>query len=85
MIVWGTKQLPSRLLLTKMQINIFIERENKNSKIGLNENSSLKDLFNELKINPVTVIAARNDELITENEKLKDNDNIMIIPVVSGG
>jgi len=68
-----------------MQINIFFERENKSKKIELNQNSSVKDLLGKLKINPVTVIAARDNELITENEKLRDNDNIKIIPVVSGG
>jgi len=68
-----------------MQINIFFERENKNKKIELNENSSVRDLLDKLKINPVTVIAARDNELIPENERLKDNDNIMIMPVVSGG
>ena len=53
--------------------------------VELDEFSSLKDLLNELKINPVTVIATRNDELIPENEKLKDYDEIKIMPVISGG
>lgn len=68
-----------------MQINVFIEREKKNKKVKLDEFSSLKDLLNELKINPVTVIATRNNELIPENEKLNANDEIKILPVISGG
>ena len=68
-----------------MRLNVFFEREDKNSKIELDENSSVKDLLDKLKINPVTVIAARDNELIPENEKLRDNDNIRIMPVVSGG
>lgn len=68
-----------------MRLNVFIERENKSKKVELNKNSSVKDLLDKLKINPVTVIAARDNELIPENEKLRDNDSIRIIPVVSGG
>ena len=68
-----------------MQINVFIERENKKDKIELIENSSLKDLLDKLKINPVTVIISRNNELIQENEELNDNDKIRIMPVISGG
>ena len=40
---------------------------------------------NKLKINSVTVIVSRNNELISENEELKDNDEIRILPVISGG
>jgi len=69
----------------KMNVNVFMERENKKIMVELDEFSSLKDLLNELKINPVTVIATRNDELIPENEKLKDYDEIKIMPVISGG
>ena len=68
-----------------MQINVFMERENKQTKVELDKFSSLKDLLNELEINPVTVIVTRNDELIPENEKLRDNDEIKIMPVISGG
>lgn len=69
----------------KMNINVFLERENKNNKIELHESSLVKDLLNKLKINSVTVIVSRNNELISENEELKDNDEIRILPVISGG
>ncbi len=52
-----------------MQINVFMERVNKNNKIEIDEYSSLKDLLKELKINPVTVIVTKKDELIPEKEK----------------
>ena len=68
-----------------MNINVFLERENKNNKIELHESSLVKDLLNKLKINSVTVIVSRNNELISENEELKDNDEIRILPVISGG
>lgn len=68
-----------------MQINVFIDRENKEKVIELDANSSIKDLLSKLNINPVTVIVSRNDEIITEDEEIKDNDKINLISVISGG
>lgn len=71
--------------MKKINVNVFIERENKNLRIRLGENSTASDLLTMLKLNPVTVIIARNSELILENEKLKDEDEIKILSVISGG
>ena len=69
----------------KINVSIFIDRENKNSRLELENNSIVSDLLNKLNINPVTVIVSRNNELILEDEKLKDNDEIKILSVISGG
>ena len=69
----------------KIYVNIFIDRENKNAKLELDNNSLVADLLKKLNINPVTVIVSRGDELILEDEKLKDNDEIKILSVISGG
>ena len=68
-----------------MQINAFIDKENKKKTIELNENSSVSDLLKSLDINPVTVIVSRNDELVLESEKLNNKDEIKIFSVISGG
>ena len=68
-----------------MKINVFIDRENKEKSIELDANSSIKDLLSKLNINPVTVIVSRNDNIITEDEKVNDNDKINLISVISGG
>ena len=68
-----------------INISVFIDKENKNDKIELNENSLVKDLLNQLNINPVTVIVSRNNELILEDEKLNNNDELQILSVISGG
>jgi len=68
-----------------MQINAFIDRENKKKTIELSENSTISDLLKSLDINPVTVIVSRNDELVLESEKLNDKDEIKIFSVISGG
>ena len=71
--------------MVNININVYIDRENKNSKLELEKNSSVSDLLKELKINPVTVIVSRNNELILEDEKLNNDDEIKILSVISGG
>ncbi|MBI2650560.1 MoaD/ThiS family protein [Candidatus Woesearchaeota archaeon] len=66
-----------------MNVSVFIDRENKT--IQLNNISIVSDLLKKLNINPVTVIVSRNNELILEDEKLKDNDEVKILSVISGG
>ena len=68
-----------------IKINVFIDRENQNKELKLEGNSSVSDLLNKLSINPVTVIVSRNNELILEDEKLNDNDDLRILSVISGG
>ena len=69
----------------KINVNVFIDRENKNKTIQLDNNSAILDLLKKLNINPVTVIVSRNNELILEDEKLNNNDEIKILSVISGG
>ena len=71
--------------MSKINVSVFIDRENKNTRLELENNSLVADLLKELKVNPVTVIVSRNSELILEDEKLKNNDEIKILSVISGG
>ncbi len=71
--------------MPKINVVAFIDRENRNAKLELDEVSEVSDLLKKLGINPVTVIVARNGELILEGEKLNDCDNIKILSVISGG
>jgi thiamine biosynthesis protein ThiS len=68
-----------------INVSIFIDKENKSDNIELSGNLSVKDLLDKLEINPVTVIVSRNNELILEDEKLNDKDEIKILSVISGG
>ena len=68
-----------------MQINVFFDRENKEKTIELDINTSVKDLLTKMDINPVTVIVSRDSNIITEDEKINDNDKIKLISVISGG
>jgi len=71
--------------MNKIKIKVFVDRENKNIEMEIGKNSIVKDLLDKLKINPVTVIVSRENELITEEERLKDKDKIRILSVISGG
>ena len=71
--------------MAKIKVNAFIDRENKNAELELENNSQVIDLLKKLNINPVTVIVSRNNELVLEDEKLKNNDEIKILSVISGG
>ena len=69
----------------RIKVNIFVDRNNLNKTLELDNNSIVSDLLKELDINPVTVIVSRNNELILEEEKLNNNDKIKILSVISGG
>ena len=68
-----------------MKLRVFYDRENKEKTIVLDDNLTVKDLLSRLNINPVTVIVSKNNELILEDEKLNDKDDVKIISVISGG
>lgn len=71
--------------MDKINVKIFVDRENKHKDVELGTNSIVADLLNELNLNPVTVIVSRNNELVLDDEKLKDKDEIKILSVISGG
>ena len=69
----------------KISVKIFVDRDNTNKSVELDNNASVTDLLKKLDINPVTVIVARNNELILEDERLNNNDEIKMLSVISGG
>jgi sulfur carrier protein ThiS len=64
-------------------MRVFIEKEGKTEVIKFN--GSVKKLLLTLKINPEIVIVVRDNELVTEDDKLNDKDVIKILSVISGG
>jgi len=67
-----------------MYIKIFNEKDRTNTTIDFNK-STVNDLLNQLNINPETVLVTRNNEVLTEDETLENNNTIEILSVVSGG
>lgn len=68
-----------------MQVKAWLERENQQKEVELKDNSTVLDLLNSLNINPTTVIIAKEDTIVTESALLNNNDEVKILPVVSGG
>ena len=68
-----------------MLIKVFFDRENRNESIELEDESLVSNILEKFNINPVTVIIAKNDEVVTKEEKLNNNDEIKILSVLSGG
>ena len=71
--------------MNKVRIKVFVDRENSDKIIEFDENPKVSELLKKLNINPVTVIVSRNNELILEDERLENNDDIKILSVISGG
>ncbi len=63
-------------------MKVFIDKTNETKEL---EAETVSELLSKLKINPTTVIVTKNNELITEEEKLSSKDEIKILSVVSGG
>ena len=67
-----------------MELTIFNEKENTTENISFNGNT-VQELLKELKINSETVLVVRNEEVLTEEESLKENEKIDLLSVISGG
>lgn len=63
-------------------MKVYVEKQDKLLEL---EKKSVKELLDDLKINPNTVIIVRNNEIVLEDEQLDDNDEIKILSVISGG
>ncbi len=63
-------------------MEIYIDKTNEYKEVEAN---TVKELLTKLKINPTTVIVTKNNELVTEEEKLTNKDKIKILSVISGG
>ena len=64
-------------------MNIYIEATDTRKKLKFKGTAA--QLLKKLKINPETALIAKNNELVTEDEKLSDKDEIKILSVISGG
>ena len=63
-------------------MKVYIERTKEEKDVKAN---NVEELLVKLKLNPTTVLVIKNNNLVTETEKLIDKDKIKIISVVSGG
>ena len=45
----------------------------------------VRDLLQELKINPESVLVVRGQELLTPDELVRDDETVEVVPAISGG
>ncbi|MBR9675838.1 MoaD/ThiS family protein [Candidatus Woesearchaeota archaeon] len=64
-------------------MKVFIESESKTRKLVFC--GSIKELLKKLRINTSTVIVVRGEELLIEEDVVRDEDEIRILSVISGG
>ena len=67
-----------------MKVTIFNEREQTTEEINFS-GTKIKQLLEFLKVNPETVLVVRNEEVLLEDEIIKNKDKIELLSVVSGG
>jgi sulfur carrier protein ThiS len=65
-----------------MKIRVYVERNNIKKVLNVN---SIKEAAEKLNINLEEVIVVKNNELVTEDAKIKNNDEIKFLSVISGG
>ena len=64
------------------RVSVFIERQNVTKEVDVED---ITDLLKQLQINPDTVLISVNDKLVTSKALLKENDQIKLLSVISGG
>lgn len=64
-------------------MEVFIEKDKSTRKIRFS--GTVSALLHRLKINPEEVLVIKGEEIILEDEKLKDSDSIKVLSVISGG
>ncbi len=64
------------------KVKIFIEKVNEYKEVDA---STVKEAAEKLNVNLTTVIAVKNNELVTEEEKIDESDSIRFLSVISGG
>lgn len=51
----------------------------------IKDGMTIRKALQKLNIEPDSVLATRNGELLTDDEIIKEGDEIKLIPVISGG
>ena len=59
--------------------------EGESRSLELDGGTSIKDLLDDIGKNSEEVVVKRNEKIVSEEEKVEKGDNIIVIPIVSGG
>lgn len=64
-------------------MKIYIEKTNK--QLSFKFSGKVKSLLKKLDLNPEVVLVIKNNVLVTEEDLLKNADEVKILSVISGG
>ena len=67
-----------------MRFKLIFEDKEEDRKINEEDNTIL-NLLKELEVSPQTVVAKKNDHIVTEDAKIEEGDTIKIIQIIYGG
>jgi sulfur carrier protein ThiS len=62
-------------------MHVFVDEK----KIKLKEEAKVADALKSLKLNPEMYLITINNELVVEEEKLKNNQKLKLIKIISSG
>lgn len=68
--------------LMKVKVRVWGRDE---TELDLPEGSTVEELLGRLGIERETVVVKINDKISPESERLSDGDEVLIIPIVTGG
>ena len=50
-----------------------------------NDNYTIKNLLDELNLEPETIVAKQNDKIVIDSSKISESDEIKLIRIIHGG
>lgn len=68
----------------KMNFKLIFNNKNEIKSLD-NDNTSIKDVLNEMDLSSETIVAKKNGDIVIEDEKIQDGDEIQIIQIIYGG
>lgn len=71
--------------MSSIEVEVRDVRDQSLGSFTVSSGTDIGDLLGELDFNLETVVVKRNGKIVTEEEKLESGDEVVIIPVVSGG
>lgn len=68
-----------------MKVQATVEPDGRREKVDLHDGGTGMDLLKALDLPPDMYILSRREEILPEDEPLKDGDDLRLVAVVSGG
>ena len=63
----------------------LIFNDKKETKTLNNDNTSIKDILEDMNLSSETVVTKKNGDIVVEDEIISDGDEIQIIQIIYGG